>query len=82
MIIMFGCQNISFRGHREHFDLLDEEDNGTNSGNFIVFLKYMINKNPDSALRNYYLSAAKNAQYTSPEIQNELIDCCAAVVQV
>jgi len=48
-------------------------------GKFRTLLRFKLSSN-DNNLADHFKSAAKNAKYTSPEIQNELITCCKDVI--
>ena len=65
-------QNLAFRGHRDSGRLtLEEPEN--NDGNFRALLRFRIAAG-DKVLENHCLNASGNAQYTSPQVQNELLD--------
>ena len=49
------------------------------SGNFVELLHYRSGWG-NTDLKYHLESAAQNARYTSPEIQNELIDCCGELI--
>ena len=61
-------QNIPLRGHREH------GDSHSNPGNFHALLDFRIDAG-DAVLADHFITAPSNAQYDSPQIQNELIVC-------
>lgn len=63
-IIFCGRQNIALRGHRE------EEGRG----NFQALLHYQAKH--DDILRQHLRDADPRTKYTSPSIQNEIIDLC------
>ena len=67
--LLCGKQVISLRGHREHGG-----GPNTNPGNFHALLNFHIDAG-DSVLADHFKTAAKNAQYSSPQIQNDLISC-------
>lgn len=67
-IIFCGKQNIPLRGHAEH------PGTGTNPGNFLALLNFRVDAG-DHVLANHLDNAAHNAQYKSPQIQNDLISC-------
>ena len=67
-IVFCRKQNIALRGHRE------EGSTGPNPGNFQALLQFRIDSG-DSVLANLFKECPRNAQYRSPEIQNELIAC-------
>ena len=72
-IILCGCQNIALRGHRDSgTDLEDIQAASTNHGNFWALLHFCISAG-DTVLRDHLQSGARNATYTSPNIQNQLI---------
>ena len=70
-ILFCGRQNIALRGHRE------QGENG-NPGNFISLLKFQANG--DIVLNEHIREAANNAKYTSPEVQNDIIECIGEVI--
>ena len=73
-IIFCGKQNIALRGYREHSNL--GESSIFNPGNFQALLKFQMNSG-DAVLSNHFARAPRNAQYRSPQIQNELISAIA-----
>lgn len=73
-IILCGRQGLALRGHKDsgHFqpgELYSTE----NDGNFRAFLRYRVSGG-DLILKNHLQNCKKNAMYTSPEFQNEIID--------
>ena len=71
-IHLLGKQGLPLRGHRE--DMIDSEtDTDRNPGNFIAFLHEIAQYCPglDNYLKNPLM---KNATYSSPKSQNEMID--------
>ena len=68
-IVFCGKQVISLRGHCEHGG-----GPNTNIGNFRALLEFRIDAG-DSVLADHFKTVAQNAQYTSPQIQNDLISC-------
>ena len=71
---MCGCQNISLLGHQDYSsDIESEQAAGNNHGNFWALLNFRICAG-DTALSDHLNSAAKNATYISPDIQNQLIN--------
>lgn len=68
-IVFCGRQVISLRGHHEHGG-----GPSTNPGNFRALLEFRVDAG-DSVLADHFKTAAKNAQYSSPQIQNDLISC-------
>ena len=71
-ILMFcGRQNIPIRGHWDN--LQDVEANPVqNHGNFWALLQFRIDAG-DKELEEHMATAAKNATYTSPAIQSEIM---------
>lgn len=67
-IIFCGKQMISLRGHRE------QAGANVNPGNFCALLDFRIDAG-DTVLAEHFRTAAQNAQYNSPRIQNDLISC-------
>lgn len=72
IIIFCGKQNIALRGHR--CEDVSMEDNSGNPGNFLALVKFRM-ESGDVVLQDHISSAAANAMYVSPQIQNELISC-------
>ena len=68
VILTCAMQEIALRAHGEKID-------SRNRGNFLEISTYVKKKRPDLASDADHLP--KNVQYTSPRIQNELIDICA-----
>jgi hypothetical protein len=63
-------QGLSFRGHDE------SEESNDSRGNFIEVLKWLATNNAE--VDNYVLkNALSNCTLTSPDIQNDIIQCCA-----
>ena len=58
-------------------DILKHGDH--NDGNFRALLHFRIDAG-DVDLQTYLTNAAKNAQYISPYIQNELIYCAGKII--
>ena len=68
-IVFCGRQSIPLRGHREQSD-----HHLSNPGNFRALLDFRIGAG-DAVLADRFKTAPSNAQYNSPQIQNELIAC-------
>ena len=64
-IIMCGQQNIALWGHR------DSGNDSSNKGNFKAILEFR--SLGDKALYTHLQEGQRNAQYTSPSTQNEII---------
>ena len=71
-IVFCGRQMIPLRGHREQ--QLSNADTPCNPGNFRALLDFRVDAG-DTVLANHFKTAPANAQYNSPQIQNELIVC-------
>ena len=78
-ILLCGRQGLTLRGHTESQDILDESAVANNEGNFRAFLRFRIDAG-DKCLERHLKQASKNAKYTSPRIQNELISCCGQLI--
>jgi hypothetical protein len=68
-IVFCGKQNLPLRGHR------DEEG----KGNFIALLHHQAKT--DALLKTHLDNGDPNTKYTSPTIQNELIDLCGKFIR-
>lgn len=76
VILLLGRQNIPLRGHREQFF---DSNPYNNRGNFLALLNFSISKG-DKTLEKHLNVGAKNAKYTSPKVQNMLIDACGKII--
>ena len=72
-IILCGRQSIALRGHRDSATDLEGEGALSNHGNFWALLKFRMAAG-DTHLRDHLQRAARNATYTSPDTQNQLIN--------
>lgn len=70
-IVFRGNQMIALRGHREQAEHVEQ---GANPGNFCALLDFRVDAG-DVVLAERFASAPRNAQYNSPQIQNDLIAC-------
>ena len=79
-ILFLARQNIPFRGHKEGAacDILNYSVE--NEGYFRALLRYTAEKD-DTVLASHIESGPRNAQYTSPDMQNALIEACGKVIQ-
>ncbi|KAK5868034.1 hypothetical protein PBY51_012481 [Eleginops maclovinus] len=66
IIVCLGKRNVPFRGNWE---------GSSENGNFNYFVNWKAQF--DTTLKQHLETAAKNAKYISPQIQNDLIACCA-----
>ena len=73
-IVLCGCQNIALRGHHDSStDTEGIESGERNHGNFWALLNFRISAG-DNVLRDHLRTAPRNATYTSPDIQNLIIN--------
>ena len=72
-IVLCGRQNIALRGHRDSATDLEGVGAQSNHGNFWALLNFKIACG-DTHLRDHLQRAARNATYTSPDTQNQLIN--------
>ena len=77
-VVLFGRQNIAFRGHRE--DAKHIADKSINSGNFQALLEFRVDSGVE-VLRQHFETAPKNATYRWKTIQNEIIASCGKLIQ-
>lgn len=71
-IIFCGRQNVPLRGHRDSaLDL--ERDETANGGHFWALLQFRAAAG-DLVLCDHLAHAPRNAVYTSPDVQNQIID--------
>jgi len=81
-VIFCGRQGIALRGHRD-FGTLTTENPVENDGNFRTLMRFHLNATKLSGDESYQLArtnCAKNAQYTSWKIQNEIIGSCHEII--
>lgn len=72
VVILLAKRGIPFRGR---WDKSAKRDNG----NFEYFIHWLAKY--DNNLSDHLSSAAKNARYLSPQVQNEMIDCLGEVIR-
>lgn len=78
-IIFCGRQELPCRGHKDYGRLtLNEPEN--NDGNFRALLRYRA-QNGDDILKSHILNSGSKQMYTSPLIQNEIIELIGATIQ-
>lgn len=75
---MCGEQELALRGSDDSGNVFEEKE--VNDGNFRALLRFRVDAG-DKELENHLKSGHKNAQYTSPTIQNELIHLCGKFIQ-
>ena len=71
------ASKYSIRGHKDSTKNHPEVGKSgiTNSRNFVELLMYRVSGG-DKTLYNHLQNAPGNAKYPSPDIQDELIECC------
>jgi hypothetical protein len=81
-ILTCARQNMAFRGHRGESGSVSADglEPVGNDGNFRALLRYRI-RGGDTVLQAHVRTAAKNATYQSPDIQNELISAAGDLVK-
>jgi hypothetical protein len=81
VIIFLAVNELGFRGDNEkQVRVADENDSTTIIGGlFLRLFEFALMK--DNKLRSIAQSMPKNAKYTSPEMQNEIIDVLREMVQ-
>ena len=83
VLLLTAKQNIAQRGHREQAKHLKQDDedgvHSGNRGNFLEILTLIAKNNPVIARR--LVEIPQNAKYTSPKIQNEIINVLAEMVR-
>ena len=73
-LILCGRQNIALRGHRDSgTDVERAQVSTSNHGNFWALLNFRISAG-DTVLKEHLQRAGRNATYTSPHVQNEIIN--------
>ena len=76
--LFLALQGISFRGHRfESYENLMTTFG--NSGNYLELLKLIARHDP--VMASHLASKKSRSKYTSPQIQNEIIDSIARVIR-
>lgn len=74
-VLFLAQHNIPFRGHRD-----DSKYHGSvECGNFQALLDFRVDSG-DATLKEHFESAPRNATYRSKTTQNEMITCCADLV--
>lgn len=81
-IIVCDRQGIALRGHKD-FGPLNLEEPIENDGNFRNFLRHYLKATVYAGNDSYLLArenCGRNAQYTSPQIQNEIVESCFEII--
>lgn len=77
-IIFIGRQEIASRGHRDSGPILQENPT-ENDGNFRSLLRFRMDSG-DDVLKKHLLVSESKIAYTSPKIQNEIIEICGDII--
>ncbi|XP_065068785.1 52 kDa repressor of the inhibitor of the protein kinase-like [Rhopilema esculentum] len=77
-IMLFGRQNISFRGHRG--DSAHYDDNSHSPGILQELLKFLVRCGNNEAFNEQMTNAPKNMTYRSKTTHNELINICGEFI--
>jgi hypothetical protein len=78
-VLFCGRQGIALRGHKDSGALLTTEEQKSNEGNVRALIRFRIEAG-DLNLEQHLRSAAANASYTSPRIQNEILEACNKII--
>ena len=78
-VLLCGRQNIPLRGHRDHGELLTDDDS-INDGNFRALLRFRVDAG-DEQLEEHLINASKNATYVSSVFQNEVIEAIGKIIR-
>lgn len=78
-VILCGRQELALRGKHDAGNVMSQASE-INDGNFRTLLRFRVQAG-DSILEKHIESGAKNAMYTSPKIQNQIIDICGDIIQ-
>lgn len=79
-IILCGRQELALRGTNDFGKVMNGNCRNVNDGNFRALLRFRISSG-DSIINKHLESGLANAQYTSPLIQNELIQICGSIIK-
>lgn len=82
-IIFCGEQELALRGHEhdpENYGPIKLDKPKKKDGNFRALLRFRANSG-DVQLKDHLTNCPKNASYHSPQMQNEIIDICAKLIQ-
>jgi len=85
VVAFLTANELAFRGDNEQAEAASDaspvgiDKYSTGDGLFLKLFEYTMQK--DEKLKNIAMSVPRNAKYTSPEIQNEIISTLACMVQ-
>ena len=79
-----GRQNIALRGHRsETWNPSSDELPDSNPGNFLALLQFRHEAGDLSVQQDFHTipgCGSHSTTYRSPQVQNELVECCGEVI--
>jgi hypothetical protein len=78
-ILLCGRQNLALRGHRDSGRIQVEEPD-ENDGNFRALLRYRMRAG-DTTVEEHFRDGPGNALYSSPKVQNELLDIALQMIR-
>lgn len=79
-VMLCGRQGIPLRGRNERSGSLVLNDSEESEGNFTAILRFGLSIAEQDELRSIREKCAKNATYTSPDIQNEILTICGNLI--
>lgn len=78
-VILCGRQGLPLRGHRDYGNISLEET-AENEGNFRALIRFRA-ESGDENLKDDVRLGVISKKYTSPDIQNEIIEICGQIIQ-
>lgn len=75
--MLCGRQGLALRGHRDSGPITLEEPT-ENDGNFRSLLRFRVRVEDET--KTSLLSSTSNARYTSPRMQNEIVEACNDII--
>ena len=78
-IVLCGRQGLALRGDNDHGPITSLDEPVCNDGNFRTLLRFRA-RGGDKNLSDQLLNSGRNKLYTSPSIQNEIINCCNNII--
>lgn len=77
-MLLCGRQGLALSGHRDYGRISFEDEPDGNDGNFRTLLRFR--GKTDDVLKMALNEGGGNCQYTSPTIQNEIIEVCQQLI--
>ena len=74
-----GRQNLTLRGHRDS-DRIEVEEPDENGGNFRALLRFRMREG-DTIVEEHFLDGPGNALYSSPKVQNEVLNIALQMIR-